>query len=133
VPIRHAVLATEPMVAASHPAVAEVGARVLSSGGNAIDATLAMVAMCWIALPGQCGVGGGAFSLVREADGSVWAAGASGYGPDGGESGFYRRRGLSAIPLTGPLPVAVPGAMIYSSVASRRSPGYGQTVIPPRR
>lgn len=119
-PARHAVLATGHMVAASHPAVAAVGTQVLSSGGNAIDATLAMAAMCWIALPGQCGVGGDAFALVREPDGSVWTAGASGYGPDGGEPGFYRGLGLSAIPLTGPLAVAVPGAMAALTVLHSR-------------
>jgi gamma-glutamyltranspeptidase / glutathione hydrolase len=119
-PTRHAVLATGYMVAASHPAVAAAGARVLSNGGNAIDATLAMAAMCWIALPGQCGVGGDAFALVREPDGSVWTAGGSGYGPDGGDPGFYRGRGLSAIPLTGPLAAAVPGAMAALAVLHGR-------------
>ncbi|MQA97906.1 MAG: gamma-glutamyltransferase, partial [Streptosporangiales bacterium] len=34
-----------------------------------------------------------------------------GYGPDGGEPGFYRERGLRALPVDGPLAVAVPGAM----------------------
>lgn len=119
-PVRHAVLASGHMAAASHPAVAAVGAHVLSSGGNAIDATVAMAAMCWIALPGQCGVGGDAFALVRDPDGSVWTAEASGYGPDGGEPGFYRGRGLSAIPLTGPLAVAVPGALAALAVLHGR-------------
>lgn len=103
--------ATGGMVAASHHAVSDVGAKVLASGGNAVDATLAMAAMCWIALPGQCGIGGDAFAVIREPDGSVWTVGGSGYGPDGSVPGFYAERRLTALPLEGPLAVAVPGAV----------------------
>lgn len=98
------------MVSSSHPAASTVGARVLADGGNAIDATLAMAAMTWLTLPGQCGIGGDAFALVREPDGSVWTVGGSGFGPDGGEVGFYADRGMRSIPLDGALAVAVPGA-----------------------
>lgn len=98
------------MVSTSHPAASLAGARVLARGGNAVDATLAMAATTWLTLPGQCGVGGDAFAVVREPDGRVWTVGGSGYGPDGGTPEFYRDRGLSAIPLTGALAVAVPGA-----------------------
>ncbi|WP_346534310.1 gamma-glutamyltransferase [Micromonospora sp. DPT] len=108
---RNAVLAGEHMAASSHPAVSAVGHRVLAEGGTAIDATVAMAAMSWLALPGQCGVGGDAFAVVREPDGSVWTINGSGYGPDGGDLEFYRTRGLSAIPLTGALAVAAPGAV----------------------
>ncbi|MFB4310492.1 gamma-glutamyltransferase [Actinomadura sp. GTD37] len=99
------------MVAAGHPAVALAGARVLAGGGNAVDAALAMAALSWLALPGQCGVGGDAFVLLRRPDGSVAAFGGSGFGPDGGEPAFYRDRGLSALPLEGALAVAAPGAV----------------------
>jgi gamma-glutamyltranspeptidase/glutathione hydrolase len=109
-PVRNSVLAGRFMVASSHHAISTAGASILASGGNAIDATLAMAAMSWLALPGQCGPGGDAFALVREPDGSMWTVGGSGFGPDGGELGFYRDRGNSAIPLRGALAVAVPGA-----------------------
>ena len=36
-PTRNAVLTARDMVAANHPAVANLGAQVLSTGGNAID------------------------------------------------------------------------------------------------
>ena len=97
-------------MSSSHPAISLAGARVLADGGNAIDATLAMAATAWLVLPGQCGIGGDAFAIVREPDGRVWTVNGSGYGPDGGELGFYRDRGFDALPLTGPLAVAVPGA-----------------------
>ncbi|MDY6995421.1 MAG: gamma-glutamyltransferase [Actinomycetota bacterium] len=98
------------MVSSSHPAASLAGAQVLADGGNAVDATLAMAAMTWLALPGQCGIGGDAFAVVREPDGSVWTVNGSGCGPDGGTADFYTERGLAAIPLDGALGVAVPGA-----------------------
>ncbi|MGN5236482.1 MULTISPECIES: gamma-glutamyltransferase [unclassified Rhodococcus (in: high G+C Gram-positive bacteria)] len=107
---RPATLATGGMVASSHPLASQAGARVLADGGNAVDAALAMAAMTWLTLPGQCGIGGDAFAVVRDPDGSVWTVNGSGYGPDGGTAGFYRDRGLDAIPLDGALAVAVPGA-----------------------
>ncbi|MDH6197850.1 gamma-glutamyltranspeptidase/glutathione hydrolase [Mycobacterium frederiksbergense] len=98
------------MVSSSHPAASFAGARVLAQGGNAIDATLAMAALTWLVLPGQCGIGGDAFAVVREPDGRVWTIGGSGFGPDGGTTQFYRDQGLSTIPLYGALGVTVPGA-----------------------
>lgn len=106
-----AALGTGGVVTSSHPAISATGARVLAEGGNAVDATLAMAATGWLALPGQCGVGGDAFALVREPDGRVWTVNGSGFGPDGGTRAFYVDRGLDAIPLTGALAVAVPGAV----------------------
>ena len=97
-------------VAASHPAIAFHGAKVLADGGNAIDATLAMAAVGWMVLPGQCGIGGDAFAVVREPDGQVWTVNGSGLGPDGATPEFFRDRGLGSIPLTGALAVTVPGA-----------------------
>jgi gamma-glutamyltranspeptidase / glutathione hydrolase len=98
------------MVSSSHPAASFAGARVLADGGNAIDATLAMAAITWLTLPGQCGIGGDAFAIVSEPDGRVWTIGGSGYGPDGATPEFYRDMNLSSIPLDGALAVAVPGA-----------------------
>ena len=94
---------------------------MLSAGGNAFDATLAMAAMSWLTLPGQCGIGGDAFVLVRESDGRTWTVNGSGFGPDGGTPDFYRDRGLDALPLTGPLAVAVPGAPAVTETLGRRA------------
>ncbi|WP_407565837.1 gamma-glutamyltransferase [Streptomyces sp. 184] len=109
-PPRTPVLAAGGMAAGSHPAVTFAGAAVLRDGGNAVDAALAMAAMSWLALPGQCGVGGDAFAVVREPDGRVWTVCGSGYGPDGGDVDFYAAQGHDAVPIAGPLSVAVPGA-----------------------
>jgi gamma-glutamyltranspeptidase/glutathione hydrolase len=109
-PARPSALSAGGMVSSSHPAASFAGARVLAEGGNAIDATLAMAAVTWLTLPGQCGIGGDAFAVIREPDGRVWTVNGSGFGPDGGTADFYRAKGLSSIPLDGPLAVAVPGA-----------------------
>lgn len=110
-PHRKPAMSGDGMVASSHLSISLAGARVLRDGGNAVDAALAMAAMCWVALPGQCGIGGDAFAMVREPHGSVWTVCGSGYGPDGGDPDFYRAKELTAIPLEGPLAVAVPGAI----------------------
>jgi len=109
-PARPSALSRGGMVSSSHPAASFAGARTLADGGNAVDATLAMAAVTWLTLPGQCGLGGDAFAIVREPDGRVWTIGGSGFGPDGGDAQFYRDKSLSSIPLEGALAVAVPGA-----------------------
>lgn len=110
-PVRTSTLATGGMVSSSSPAVSQLGARVLAEGGTAVDAVLAMTAMSWLALPGQCGIGGDFFAVVREPDGRVWTVNGSGFGPDGASAEAYLDRGLTAVPLTGPQAVASPGAI----------------------
>ncbi|HEX2072896.1 MAG TPA: gamma-glutamyltransferase [Geodermatophilus sp.] len=99
------------MVTSSSPVVSQVGAAVLADGGTAVDAALAMTAMSWLALPGQCGIGGDAFAVVREPDGRLWTVNGSGYGPDGASADGYRAEGLTALPMTGARAVATPGAL----------------------
>ncbi|MGZ4506314.1 MAG: gamma-glutamyltransferase family protein [Blastococcus sp.] len=110
-PVRTSTLATGGMVSSSAPSVSALGARVLAEGGTAIDAALAMTAMSWLALPGQCGIGGDFFAVVREPDGRVWTVNGSGFGPDGATAEGYLDRGLTAVPLTGARAVATPGAI----------------------
>ncbi len=118
-------------VTSSHRLVSLTGASVLASGGNAVDATIAMAAMSWIVLPGQCGLGGDAFALVREPDGETWTSNGSGFGPDGGSADFYRDLGLSSLPLTGPLSVAVPGAAAaVATLHARASRSLGDLWAP---
>lgn len=115
------VLGRSSAISSSHPLITTEGARVLAAGGNAIDATLAMAAVGWVVLPGQCGIGGDVFAIVREPDGRVWTVGGSGFGPDGGTPDFYREQGHSTIPLTGPLSVTVPGAPAAHAVLARHA------------
>jgi gamma-glutamyltranspeptidase / glutathione hydrolase len=54
-------------IAAGHPVTAEVGARVLAEGGNAVDAAVAAGFASWVSESLLTGPGGGGFMLVYRA------------------------------------------------------------------
>jgi gamma-glutamyltranspeptidase/glutathione hydrolase len=54
-------------IAAGHPATAEVGARVLAEGGNAVDAAVAAAFASWVSESPLTGPGAGGFMLVHRA------------------------------------------------------------------
>ena len=54
-------------IAAGHPLTAEVGARVLEGGGNAVDACVAAAFASWVAESPLTGPGAGGFMLVHRA------------------------------------------------------------------
>ncbi|HSJ57404.1 MAG TPA: gamma-glutamyltransferase [Anaerolineae bacterium] len=107
---RSAVLARHGMVATSQPLAAMAGLRVLMAGGNAADAAVATAAMLNVVEPMSTGIGGDCFALVydRQSD-EVTALNGSGRSPRAFMLEEAQRRGLRSIPLTGPLPVTVPG------------------------
>ncbi len=61
------------MVVSGSPEASEAGARVLAAGGNAIDAAVAAAFALGVAEPGQSGLGGQTYMLVRLADGHAVA------------------------------------------------------------
>ena len=65
---RSEVIAPHGMVAASHPLAAQVGLDVLKSGGNAIDAAVAVNAVLGLVEPHMNGVGGDLFAILWDAD-----------------------------------------------------------------
>jgi gamma-glutamyltranspeptidase / glutathione hydrolase len=82
-------------VSASHPAAVEVGMAVLESGGNAIDAAVAVAYALGVAEPFGSGIGGGGAMLVL---------------PPGEEPRYYDYREIA--PVSGSLPpsdIGVPG------------------------
>jgi gamma-glutamyltranspeptidase / glutathione hydrolase len=54
-------------IAAGHPRTAEVGARILEQGGNAVDACVAAGFASWVTESPLTGPGGGGFMLVHTA------------------------------------------------------------------
>ena len=54
-------------IAAGHPVTAEVGARILARGGNAVDACVGAGFASWVAESPLTGPGGGGFMLVHTA------------------------------------------------------------------
>ncbi|MFC2030175.1 gamma-glutamyltransferase [Chloroflexota bacterium] len=109
---RSAVLARHGMVATSQPLAAQAGLRVLMDGGNAADAAVTTAAMLNVVQPMSTGIGGDCFALIFEsATGQVSALNGSGRAPQEFTLGEAQRLGISEIPLTGPLPVTVPGTV----------------------
>ena len=108
---RSAVLARRGMVATSQPLAAMAGLRLLMDGGNAADAAVTVASMLNVVEPMSTGIGGDCFALIYEAEsGQVTALNGSGRAPAAFTLEEARRLGLETIPLTGPLPVTVPGA-----------------------
>lgn len=100
------------MVATSHPLAAQAGLQMLAQGGTAADAVIAAAAVLNVVEPMSTGIGGDAFALVYDAKTkSVKALNGSGRAPKRLTREVFAAQGLSTIPLTGVLPITVPGAV----------------------
>jgi gamma-glutamyltranspeptidase/glutathione hydrolase len=109
---RSNVVAREGMVATSQPLAAMAGVRALLEGGNAADAAVTVAAMLNVVEPMSTGIGGDCFALFYEAKtGEVTALNGSGRSPSAFTLEEAQRLGLESIPITGPLPVTVPGTV----------------------
>ncbi|HWP58002.1 MAG TPA: gamma-glutamyltransferase [Candidatus Acidoferrales bacterium] len=108
---RPLVMGRNGMVAAGHHLSALSGLRVLQEGGNAVDAALAAGFTLAVVRPEACGLGGDLFALVYMNQERVEALNASGPAPSRASIDFFRANGLDRIPSSGPLSIAIPGAV----------------------
>ncbi|MGH7846250.1 MAG: gamma-glutamyltransferase, partial [Candidatus Binatia bacterium] len=109
---RPLVMGQNGMVAAGHHLSALSGMRVLQEGGNAVDAALAAGFTLAVVRPEACGLGGDLFALVyAKKSGKVEALNASGPAPARASIDFFRGKGFNRIPTSGPLAIAIPGAV----------------------
>jgi len=109
---RPVIMGQNGMVAAGHSLGALAGVKVLQEGGNAVDAALAAAFVMAVVKPESCGPGGDLFALVfMKRNGKVEAINSSGPAPASASIDYFRERGLKGIPTSGPLSVAVPGAV----------------------
>jgi gamma-glutamyltranspeptidase/glutathione hydrolase len=99
------------MAATSLPLATLTAIDVLRSGGNAVDAAIAAVAMCCVAEPAMTGIGGDCFVLYAAKGGRPIALNGSGRAPAAADVGWYQERGIAAIPAMSPHAVTVPGAV----------------------
>jgi len=107
---RSAVIAQHGIVATSQPLAAQVGLEILKKGGNAVDAAIATNAMMGLVEPMSCGMGGDLFVIYWDAKTQkLYGLNASGRSPYDINRKVFKDKGLSEIPLEGPLPWSVPG------------------------
>lgn len=100
------------IVAAEQPLACQIGAKILSQGGNAVDAAVAVNAALGVVAPMANGMGGDLFAIVYEAkSGKLYGLNASGWAPAGLTPQFLTSHGLKEMPQSGIHSVTVPGAV----------------------
>ena len=100
------------MLASSHSIASSVGLEILKSGGNAVDAALAMNAVLCVAEPHMTGVGGDCFAMLS-VDGStnVKVLNGSGKSSEKASAGILRKNNISVINPNMPDAITIPGAV----------------------
>ncbi|MEM0139158.1 MAG: gamma-glutamyltransferase [Ferroplasma sp.] len=106
-------------VASSHPLSTGAGMEVMSKGGNAYDAMLAVSSCLVVVQPQYNGLGGDLFATVK--DGGYYSINASGYAAGLADYDFYSKKGYSKIPERGSLSsFSIPGlASSWEAISSR--------------
>jgi gamma-glutamyltranspeptidase/glutathione hydrolase len=116
---RPVVMGKRGMVVAEHPLQAREGLRILESGGNAIDAALAVFYMTAVTEPSEAGLGGDGFLLAYiKKLGRVVLINGSGPAPQLATREAYLK--LGKVPQDGPYSTAVPGAVSGFDVLHRQ-------------
>ena len=108
---RNVVYAKNGVCCTSVPLGAQIGLDVLKSGGNAVDAAVAMAAAMPLLEPTGNGLGSDCFALVWiEKEKKLYGLNASGVAPMALSAEFVRAKGFAEVPEEGWLPTMVPGA-----------------------
>ena len=99
------------LVASEHPLASMAGIKILESGGNAIDASIAVNSVLNVVEPSHCGIGGDVFYLIYFDD-KIYCLNGSGKSSCNASIDLYKNYELSQIPETGPLSaITVPGCV----------------------
>ncbi len=110
--MRPLTMGTNGVITAGHPLASLAGLKIMQRGGNAIDAALAAGFVLAVVKHEACGLGGDLFSLVyMKHEGKVRALNSSGPAPGNATIDAFKDLGLDAVPTSGPLSIAVPGAV----------------------
>lgn len=118
---RNVVYAKNGMACTSVPLGAQVGLEVLKTGGNAMDAAVAMAAGMPLFEPTGNGLGSDAFALVWVCkEKKLYGLNASGVAPISLGAENVRGLGFTEMPRAGWLPVMVPGAPAGWAELNRR-------------
>jgi gamma-glutamyltranspeptidase/glutathione hydrolase len=109
---RSLVMTTNGIVASSQTLASAAGAKILESGGNAVDAAIAANAVMGLVEPTGNGIGGDLFAIVYEAKtGKMHGLNASGWAPAGLTIEYLEKNGHTTMPERGIHSVTIPGAV----------------------
>lgn len=110
-------------VATVHPLATQAGMDVLAKGGNAIDAAVAAAVALGVVDGHNSGIGGGAFVLIRTADGQILALDGRETAPAKAHRDMYVVDGEADTNLsqTGPLAAGVPGSVLAYEQAIQKA------------
>ena len=109
---RSMVIAKQGIAASSQVLASQAGAQILSQGGSAADAAIAVNAVLGVVEPMMNGIGGDLFVLYREGKtGQLTGLNASGTAPRALSPAFLASLGFSSMPESGIHTVTIPGAV----------------------
>lgn len=114
------------MVVSAHPLASQVGLNVLSQGGNAVDASIAIQFALAVVYPTAGNIGGGGFMVTRFNDGSIDALDYREAAPSKATTNMYIGETGEAIPqlsTAGHLASGVPGTVAGLEAAHQK---YGK-------
>lgn len=111
IPGRSVAVGSQGMVATSNPHAAMAGVEVLRTGGNAVDAAVAVAATLAVVEPTQTGIGGDCFVMLKQAGGTPVALNGSGWSARSAHAAELRAQGMVSIPASSVHAVTVPGAI----------------------
>jgi len=113
---------THGMVSSVHPLATDAGLNVLKSGGNAIDAAVAVGLTLGVVDSHNSGIGGGCFMLIRLANGKFVAIDGREMAPSAATRDMFLRdgKGDTELSQTGPLASGVPGEVAAFEYAVKR-------------
>ena len=105
-------LSSNAMLSSSLPIASSVGLEILKSGGNAVDAALAMNAVLCVAEPHMTGVGGDCFAMLSVDGGTnIKVLNGSGKSCEKASAGILRKNNISVIKSDMPDAITIPGAV----------------------
>lgn len=118
---RSMVITDRGIVGTSHYLASQAGARILASGGSAMDAAIAANAVLGVTEPMMNGMGGDLFLIYWDARTSkLYGMNSSGWAPRQLTMEFLAKQGITTMPRDGIHSVTVPGAVEGWSKAHQR-------------
>ncbi|KAM7259006.1 hypothetical protein ACFE04_014747 [Oxalis oulophora] len=97
------------VVATDDGRCSKIGMSVLRQGGHAVDAAVAAALCLGVVSPASSGLGGGAFMIIRQANGNVQALDMRETAPRKASENMYG--GNATLKASGPLSIGVPGEL----------------------